>query len=87
MHATNGDWLLVAGRTDHDHERMGLIMSVRSASGEPPYSVHWLDTDQDALVFPGPDALVLTDAQVRERERAAGRQDRVFAAPPPRTSG
>jgi hypothetical protein len=41
-----------------DHRRIGVIMEVRREDGTPPYVVHWLDDDHEALVFPGPDSRV-----------------------------
>ncbi|HET8589956.1 MAG TPA: DUF1918 domain-containing protein [Nakamurella sp.] len=71
MIAQPGDWLVVAGRTDHDSGRRGEILSARSASGEPPYTVRWLDTGRTALVFPGPDAVIMSAAELAELDRRA----------------
>lgn len=66
MHAAQGDWLIVE-RADLDHEpRRGLITEVRSVDGAPPYLVHWTDNDHIALVYPGPDARVITEAELAE---------------------
>ncbi len=68
MHAQPGDWLIIE-RADVDHEaRRGLIEEVRSAEGGPPYRVRWSDTGREGLVFPGPDARVMS----REEHDAAG---------------
>lgn len=74
MNAKIGDWLVVKGRTNGQHEQRGLITDVRSRDGAPPYVVRWLQTGGEALVFPGPDAVVVTaadqaatDAEERER--------------------
>jgi hypothetical protein len=58
MQAKVGDRLHVSGTHVADHERDGEILEVRGAGGEPPYVVRWLDTGHEALVFPGPDAVV-----------------------------
>ncbi|MDX8034957.1 DUF1918 domain-containing protein [Lentzea sp. BCCO 10_0856] len=59
MKAKAGDWLVVEGpETDH-RGRRGLILSVRHEDGTPPYLVRWLDSEHEALVFPGPDAHVV----------------------------
>jgi hypothetical protein len=49
----------------------GLITDVRSADGEPPYRVRWLDTDEEATVFPGPDAIVFTAAEQQAADERA----------------
>jgi uncharacterized protein DUF1918 len=74
MHAQPGDWLIVE-QAGLDHEaRRGLIEDVRSPDGTPPYLVRWLDTGQEALVFPGPDAHVRTPEELElAGSRAAGR--------------
>jgi hypothetical protein len=35
-----------------------VITAVRHPDGTPPYAVRWLDSDQEVLVFPGPEAHV-----------------------------
>lgn len=71
MRAHPGDWLIIErGDIDH-HARRGLIEEVRSADGTPPYLVRWLDTDRSVLVFPGPDAHVLTRAEHDDAETEA----------------
>lgn len=69
MHASEGDWLIVKSASDSRPERRGLIMSVTN-EGRPPYQVRWTDTDHEALVFPGPDAAVITAATLHEHDRA-----------------
>ncbi|HET9140608.1 DUF1918 domain-containing protein [Actinophytocola sp.] len=64
MRAQSGDWLVIEAGDEHQHARRGLIEQVRSADGVPPYLVRWLDTGRTALVFPGPDAHVLTAAEL-----------------------
>lgn len=63
MNAKTGDWLVMKGRTNEHHEQRGLIVDVRSPDGAPPYVVRWLQTGGEALVFPGPDAVIVTAAQ------------------------
>ena len=76
MHAKSGDWLIVeiAG-TDHAARR-ARILDVSAPDGAPPFTVRWLDTDREALVFPGVDAHVMTQDELdaladRMAERAA----------------
>ena len=60
MNAAVGHWLVVHGRTVDDTVREGQIVEVPHADGSPPYMVRWTDTDRLSMVFPGPDAEVLS---------------------------
>jgi len=71
MHAQPGDWLVVKGTRVDSPEQRGRIVEVRSADGAPPYLVQWTADDHTSLVFPGPDAVVVTAAE----EAAAEEQD------------
>jgi len=74
MQAKTGDWLLVEQSSVDRPARKGRIVGIRRADGEPPYVVHWLDTDHEALVYPGPDAHVVTAVELAESDaRAADR--------------
>ena len=73
MHAKIGDWLVVTTRTEGHKPRRGEIREVH-ADGGPPFRVRWLDDGHEALVFPGPDAHVLTAEDVAELDRAASRR-------------
>ena len=68
MEAEVGDWLVVKGPIV---DRCGLITEVHSADGTPPFVVRWLDTGHEAMVFPGPDALVVTAAEQRSADEQA----------------
>lgn len=57
MRATVGDRLHVHGRTVGMNEHIAQIVEVRGADGQPPYLVRYSD-GHEALVFPGPDAVV-----------------------------
>lgn len=57
MQAMVGDRLHVHGHTVGQPERTGQIVDVRGADGAPPYLVRF-DDGHEALVFPGPDAVV-----------------------------
>ncbi|OBF59652.1 hypothetical protein A5756_05260 [Mycobacterium sp. 852002-53434_SCH5985345] len=79
MNADAGDWLVIKSGTIGRPDLRGLITSVRSPNGEPPYRVRWLATGEEATVFPGPDAIVVTAAEQkaadeRARSRFAGVQ-------------
>ncbi|MGA8327967.1 MAG: DUF1918 domain-containing protein [Mycobacterium sp.] len=77
MKAKVGEWLVVKGRTNEQSDQRGIITEVHTQDGSPPYMVHWLETGHDALVFPGSDALVVTQA---EQEAADERARSRFAA-------
>ncbi|MET9264604.1 DUF1918 domain-containing protein [Amycolatopsis sp. NPDC004079] len=75
MHAQRGDWLVVKGIHVDVPEHRGRIVAVGSPDGDPPFTVRWLGADHESTVFPGPDAIVLTDAELaaqdaHDRERA-----------------
>ena len=81
MKANVGDWLVVKGTTNEQPEHRGMITEVGHADGSPPYKVRWLDNGHEALVFPGPDALIVTQAeQTAADERARARLATVQAA-------
>lgn len=83
MKAKVGDWLLIKGTTVNRRDQRGLISEVHSTDGSPPYVVRWLETDHDATVFPGPDAMVVTAKQLAAAdERAHHRFGAVQAAIP-----
>ncbi|WP_305092148.1 DUF1918 domain-containing protein [Prescottella sp. R16] len=66
MNAEPGDWLIVKGTTVGAPDEVGQIRDVRGAEGGPPYLVVWLHDEHEALVFPGPDAHVVTAADMVE---------------------
>ena len=57
MHAAVGDRLRVRGNIVGQSERIGEIVEVRGAGGEPPFLVRF-DDGHTSLVFPGPDAVI-----------------------------
>ncbi|WP_214108658.1 DUF1918 domain-containing protein [Acrocarpospora catenulata] len=59
MHAEVGDKLIVEGTHQGEPQRIGIVRELRHEDGTPPYVVHWLGTDQETLVYPGPDAHVV----------------------------
>jgi Domain of unknown function (DUF1918) len=82
MKAKVGDWLVFKGRTNEQQEHRGIITEVHGAEGSAPYMVRWLETDHEALVFPGPDAIVVTSAEQeaadeRVRSRVASVQETI----------
>jgi hypothetical protein len=77
MKADVGDWLVIKSGTIGHPDLRGLITEVRSPDGGPPYRVRWLATGEEATVFPGPDAIVVTAA---EQKAADARARSRFAA-------
>ncbi len=81
MKANVGDWLVIKSGTVGHRDVRGLITEVRSPDGEPPYRVRWLATGEEATVYPGPDAIVVTAAEQKAAdERARSRIAAVQAA-------
>jgi Domain of unknown function (DUF1918) len=83
MKGNVGDWLVFKGRTNEQPEQRGLITEVHGSEGSAPYMVRWLDTGREALVFPGPDAIVVTSAEQkaadeRIRSRVASVQSAIM---------
>ena len=60
MRAQVGDRLRVHGRTVGQSEHLVEIVEVRGSDGGPPYLIRY-DDGHEAVVFPGPDAVVETD--------------------------
>jgi nitroimidazol reductase NimA-like FMN-containing flavoprotein (pyridoxamine 5'-phosphate oxidase superfamily)/DNA-binding XRE family transcriptional regulator len=58
MRAHLGDQLVIESPTTGVARRDGEIVGLRHEDGTPPYDVHWSDTGEVTLVFPGPDAHV-----------------------------
>ncbi|MEW1914868.1 DUF1918 domain-containing protein [Kitasatospora sp. NPDC085895] len=57
MRASVGDRLVVHGQVVGQTDRHGEILEVRGADGQPPFLVRY-DDGHEALVYPGPDAMV-----------------------------
>ena len=68
MYAQQGDWLVKRARDINHHARRALILSV-SAGGLPPYRVRWADDRRETLVVPGPDAYIMTAADMSSADR------------------
>jgi hypothetical protein len=69
MRAKPGDWLIVESRADNRRAREAEVLEVHGVDGAAPYLVRWLDDGREVLVFPGPDAQVMTADQLAERDR------------------
>lgn len=57
MQANVGDRLHVHGFKVGSADKVGQILEVRGDGGKPPYVVRF-DDGHEALIFPGPDAVV-----------------------------
>ncbi|WP_020577552.1 DUF1918 domain-containing protein [Actinopolymorpha alba] len=68
MHAKVGDRLHVYGRHVGNPAKVGRIVEVRGEDGSPPYVVQF-DDGHEALVFPGPDAVVQRPTRSRAKAR------------------
>ncbi|MFF3890081.1 DUF1918 domain-containing protein [Streptomyces sp. NPDC001914] len=77
MQAHLGDQLVIESTRSGAARRDGEIVGLHHADGTPPYDVRWSDTDEVALVFPGP------DAHVRHLEH--GRPERIHGPAPSET--
>lgn len=71
MKANTGDWLVIKSGTLGHPDLRGLITEVRSPDGVPPYRVRWLANGEEATVFPGPDAIVVTAAEQKAADERA----------------
>ena len=71
MQAVVGDRLHVRGSIVGQPERMGEVVEVRGAGGEPPYLVLFEDGHM-ALVFPGPDTFIEHPRRKSRRGSAGG---------------
>lgn len=58
MKAKIGDWVVIKRARLGEPTRRAQVVALRHPDGTPPYLVHWLDTGQVTLYFPGPDAHV-----------------------------
>jgi hypothetical protein len=67
MHAQPGDWLMIRSGSDSRASRRAVILAV-APGGVPPYKVRWTDTGHEGLLFPGPDAEVVSAARQEEHD-------------------
>lgn len=73
MYAKPGDWLVIETSSVERRSIRTYIEEVLSQDGAPPYRVRWTTDDHVSIVFPGPDARVVTDTEraVLDSARAA----------------
>ncbi|GGG85026.1 DUF1918 domain-containing protein [Pseudarthrobacter sp. NPDC092184] len=57
MEATQGDRIIVHGRTVGAADRHGVILEVRGQGGTPPYRVRF-DDGHETIMYPGGDFAV-----------------------------
>jgi hypothetical protein len=57
MEATQGDRIVVRGRTVESSDRHGVIVEVRGQGGAPPYLVRF-DDGHETIMYPGGDFAV-----------------------------
>ncbi|WP_216207328.1 DUF1918 domain-containing protein [Amycolatopsis aidingensis] len=83
MRACQGDWLVVKGAVVGNPDQRGQIVEVRGPDGAPPYVVRWLADDHVSVLFPGPDAQVVSrQEQARLDDEARARLARRFTPAP-----
>lgn len=68
MRAEIGDWLFVKSRGHGPSDRRALILKV-GAGGRAPFAVRWTDDDREALMYPGPEAYVVSAVELADRNR------------------
>jgi len=83
MRAHSGDWLVIKGPVVGKPDQRGQIIEVRDPDGAPPYVVRWPQDDHVSTVFPGPDAVIVTEAEQHaadeaERDRLAAVQKAIL---------
>jgi len=69
MQAKAGDWLIVEMSTLNRHSARGQIEEVLSKDGQPPYRVRWTTDNRISVIFPGPDARVVTTEELELIDR------------------
>jgi Domain of unknown function (DUF1918) len=74
MKAQPGDWLVVKGQLDSASARRAMVLEARGRDGSAPFLVRWIDSGHEAIVFPGPDAVVVTAAEQPQRDGVTNRR-------------
>jgi hypothetical protein len=69
MKAHPGDWIIMHSHTDGGPVRKAEVIAT-GADGAPPYTVRWIEDDRESVVFPGPDAQILTAQEQAAHDRA-----------------
>ncbi|HEY0486918.1 MAG TPA: DUF1918 domain-containing protein [Mycobacteriales bacterium] len=58
MKAQVGDRLVIESAHVGEVRKVGVVLEIRHSDGTPPYLVRWEGSEQETLVFPGPEARV-----------------------------
>jgi Domain of unknown function (DUF1918) len=58
MKAEKGDRIVIRGHRIGEPDRDCEVLEVRGVDGGPPFVVRWEESGQEALFFPGTDAVV-----------------------------
>jgi hypothetical protein len=58
MKAQVGDRLVIESAHVGEVRKVGVVLELRHPDGTPPYVVRWQGSEQETLVFPGPEARV-----------------------------
>lgn len=77
MKAHSGDWLIVHSHTDGALVRRAEIIATGDG-GTPPFTVRWIEDDRESVVFPGPDAEVVSAGEKAEINRQQTEQIEKF---------
>lgn len=67
MRAHTGDWLILKGRPKSSAAGRAMVLEAHGPEGSAPFLVRWIESGHQALVFPGPDAVIVTEAEQAER--------------------
>lgn len=79
LRAARGDWIVIERAGIGQPARKGLIVGVRSVDGSPPYLVRWAGHGHTSLMFPGPDARVVSARAARRPAlRLSSRLSRIW---------
>jgi Domain of unknown function (DUF1918) len=81
MRAHTGDWLIVKCRSDISAARRAIVLEAHGPEGSAPFLVRSIGSGDEALVFPGPDAVIVSAAEQSERDRATGRSNLISGHP------
>ena len=81
MRAHSGDWLIVKGRFNSSAARRAIVLEAHGPEGSAPFLVRWIESGDEALVFPGPDAVIVSAAEQSEQDRATGRSNLISGHP------
>ena len=73
MKARTGDRIVIQGHRVGEPERDGEVLEVHGADGDPPFLVRWSADGHEALLFPGPDAVIVHGEDMQPTTRTVER--------------